>query len=105
MRSQTWLALAALMLVMLVVPSCDQVINYPPPKLTAISPSSVDANSPQLLLKVQGNNLVQQTQVSWITASGAIPAALANAGHIPREASPGGLPILWFGNVFGPSTP
>jgi hypothetical protein len=28
------------------------------------------------------------------TESGAIPAALANAGHITREASPGGLPIL-----------
>src|SRR3569623_3227167 len=29
------------------------------------------------------------------TESGASPAALAKAGHITREASPGGLPILW----------
>ena len=73
MRSQTWFALAALMLVMLVVPSCDQTINYPPPKLSSISPTSIDANSPQFILKIRGNNLVQQTQVTWITSAGPIP--------------------------------
>ena len=73
MRSQTWFALAALMLVMLVVPSCDQTINYPPPKLNSVSPTSVNANSPQFILKILGNNLVQQTQVTWITSAGAIP--------------------------------
>ena len=29
----------------------------------------------------------------------------AKAGHITREASPGGLPILWPGKVLAPSTP
>ena len=61
------------MLVMLVVPSCDQTINYPPPKLSSISPTSVNANSPQFILKILGNNLVQQTQVTWITSAGSIP--------------------------------
>ena len=61
------------MLVMLVVPSCDQTINYPPPKLSSISPTSIDANSPQFILKIRGNNLVQQTQVTWITSAGPIP--------------------------------
>jgi hypothetical protein len=60
------------MLVMLVVPSCDQTINYPPPKLTSISPTSIDANSPQFILKIYGNNLVQQTAVNWITPAGAV---------------------------------
>src|ERR1700744_6184127 len=73
MRRQTLFTLGTLLLIMLVVPSCDQTINYPPPKLSSISPSSIDANSPQFILKILGNNLVQQTQVTWITPSGAIP--------------------------------
>jgi len=40
-----------------------------------------------------------------LTASGAMPAALAKAGHITRAASPGGLPILWPGKSFGPLMP
>ena len=39
------------------------------------------------------------------TESGARPAALAKAGHITREASPGGLPILRPAKSFGPLTP
>jgi hypothetical protein len=64
------------MFVMLVVPSCDQVINYPPPKLSSISPNNINANSPQFTLKILGNNLVQQTQVNWITPSGAVTLPL-----------------------------
>ncbi len=40
-----------------------------------------------------------------LTESGAMPAALAKAGHITREASPGGLPILWLGKSLAPFTP
>jgi hypothetical protein len=34
-----------------------------------------------------------------------MPAALAKAGHITRNASPGGLPILWPEKSLAPFTP
>ena len=42
---------------------------------------------------------------AWAASSGAMPAALAKAGHITRDASPGGLPILWPGKSLAPFTP
>ena len=39
------------------------------------------------------------------TESAASPMALAKAGHITREASPGGLPILRPAKSLGPFTP
>jgi hypothetical protein len=72
LRGQSWLALVALLFVMLVLPSCDQTINYPPPTLKSISPTSISANSPQFTLRVLGSNLVQQTSVNWTTSAGTV---------------------------------
>ncbi len=56
----------------LVLPSCQQIINYPAPTLKSISPTSISANQPQFILEVQGSNFVQQTSVTWTTNSGSV---------------------------------
>lgn len=50
---------------MLVLPSCEQVINYPAPTITSLSPTSITAGSPQSYLTVNGRNLIQQSQVGY----------------------------------------
>ncbi len=55
-----------------VLPSCQQIINYPAPTLKSISPTSISANQPQFILEVQGSNFVQQTSVTWTTSSGSV---------------------------------
>jgi len=56
--------------------SCEQVINYPAPIITSLSPTSIPAGSPQSYLTVNGNNLVQQTQVGYSLAAGESPTPL-----------------------------
>jgi WD40-like Beta Propeller Repeat len=73
LRAQSRVAFILLFFVILVLPSCDQTINYPAPTLTSISPTSISAGQPQFVLQVKGKNLVQQTQVIWTTSTGSVP--------------------------------
>jgi hypothetical protein len=71
-RAPSRIAFLILVLVILVLPACDQTINYPQPTLISLSPTNINANSPQFTLKVLGKNFVQQTSVSWTTSAGTI---------------------------------
>jgi hypothetical protein len=71
-RAQSRIAFLLLFFVILILPSCQETINYPAPTLTSISPTSIDANSPQFILQVKGKNFVQQTSVSWTTSTGTV---------------------------------
>ena len=67
---------------MLVLPSCEQVINYPAPTITSLSPSSITAGSPQSYLKVNGKNLIQQTQVGYALQPNTSPNLLATFQYV-----------------------
>ncbi len=64
------------MAAMVVLPSCEQVINYPAPRITSLSPTSLPAGSPQSYLSVNGKNLVQQAQVGYSLTPNASPTPL-----------------------------
>jgi hypothetical protein len=66
-----------LIIAMLVLPSCgDQTINFPPPTMKSISPTTVQQNSPQITVTVSGNNFVQGTTVGIATTPTGTPGAL-----------------------------
>ncbi|MFZ3217211.1 MAG: hypothetical protein WA192_14235 [Candidatus Acidiferrales bacterium] len=65
MRQQFRLAFWLLLFVMIVLPSCEEQINYPAPSISSISPNSIPAGSPQSYLTIKGNNLIQQTEAGY----------------------------------------
>jgi hypothetical protein len=67
---------------MLVLPSCEQVINYPAPTITSLSPTSITAGSPQSYLTVNGKNLIQQSQVGYALAPNSSPNLLATFNYV-----------------------
>ncbi|MGC1253949.1 MAG: hypothetical protein WA867_00215 [Candidatus Acidiferrales bacterium] len=82
MREQSWLAFWCLLIVMLVLPSCEEQINYPAPTITSLSPTSITAGSPQSYLTVNGKNLIQQSQVGYTTSPNTSPSLLATFNYV-----------------------
>ncbi|MGA7917250.1 MAG: hypothetical protein WCA00_18590 [Candidatus Acidiferrales bacterium] len=82
MREQSRLAFWCLLVVMLVLPSCEQVINYPAPSITSLSPTSIVAGSPTSYLTVNGKNLIQQTQVGVAQSPNSSPSLLATFQYV-----------------------
>ncbi|MFY9804398.1 MAG: hypothetical protein WA211_14730 [Candidatus Acidiferrales bacterium] len=82
MREQSRLAFWCLVIVMLLLPSCEQVINYPAPSITGLSPTSIPAGSPQSYLTIKGKNLIQQTQVGYALAPNTTPNLLATSQYV-----------------------
>ena len=75
MRGISRLAFWGLLVITVVLPSCGGYINNPVPTLTSLSPDSITAESPQFILKVQGNNLTPSSTVTW-TPSNSVPVAV-----------------------------
>lgn len=67
---------------MLVMSACQEVINYPSPTITSLSPTSVTAGSPQSYLKVNGKDLIQQTQVGYSLTANSTPIPLATFQYV-----------------------
>jgi IPT/TIG domain/WD40-like Beta Propeller Repeat len=67
---------------MLVLPSCEQVINNPAPTITSLSPTSITAGSPQSFLTINGKNLVQQTQVGFALQPNSSPNILVTFQYV-----------------------
>jgi hypothetical protein len=67
---------------MLVMSACQEVINYPSPTITSLSPTSVTAGSPQSYLKVNGKDLIQQTQVGYSLSANSTPIPLATFQYV-----------------------
>ncbi|MGA7623882.1 MAG: IPT/TIG domain-containing protein [Candidatus Acidiferrales bacterium] len=82
MQQQFRLAFWALVVAMVLLPSCEQVINYPGPKITSLSPTTISAGSPQSYLTINGKNLVQQTQVGYSLTPNASPTALQTFNYV-----------------------
>jgi hypothetical protein len=64
------LALWILILTVLVLPSCQEVINNPKPVLNTISPTTVAAGSPAFILTVNGNGFAGSNSVVEVAVNG-----------------------------------
>ena len=82
MREQSRLAFWCLLIVMVVLPSCEQQINYPAPTITSLSPTSITAGSPQSYLTINGKDLIQQTQVGFALQPNTSPNLLATFQYV-----------------------
>ncbi len=77
MRGYLTLSFWILIIAIIVLPSCgDQTINFPPPTMKSISPTTAQQNSPQITVTVSGNNFVQGTTVGVATTPTGAPAGL-----------------------------
>lgn len=76
MRSFSRPAFWALVIVIVVLPSCSQYINNPAPVLTSLNPGSIQAQSPEFQLTLIGNNLTPSTTVQWQSATSPAPVTL-----------------------------
>jgi hypothetical protein len=64
LRGNFRLSFWILIIVMVLLPSCgSQTINFPPPFVKSISPTTIVQNSPQILVTVKGNDFVQGSTV------------------------------------------
>ncbi|MGC2014823.1 MAG: hypothetical protein WA657_03220 [Candidatus Acidiferrales bacterium] len=82
MREQSRLAFWCLLIVMLVLPSCQEQINYPAPTITSLSPTTITAGSPQSYLTVNGRNLIQQTSVGFALQPNTSPNLLVTFQYV-----------------------
>jgi hypothetical protein len=64
-RVRFWVSLSLLAFTVAAAPSCNEIINYPAPTLTAISPTSIIASLPAFTLTVTGENFTPASSVLW----------------------------------------
>jgi hypothetical protein len=67
---------------MLMLPSCTEQINFPPPTITSLSPTSIAAGSPQAFLTINGTNLIQQTQAQFSITPNTVAGGLITFNFI-----------------------
>jgi WD40-like Beta Propeller Repeat len=65
-----------LVIVTVVLPSCQQYINNPAPVLTSLSPANIQAQSPDFQLTLKGNYLTPSSIVQWQPPTSATPIPL-----------------------------
>src|SRR5579863_4780970 len=82
LRGQSWLAFGCLIIAMLVMCACEEIINYPAPTITSLSPNRITAGSPQSYLTINGQNLIQQTEVGYATAPNSSPNLLVTFNYV-----------------------
>lgn len=73
MLEKSRLALWTLVLTVLVLPSCQQVINNPKPVLKTIFPTTKSAGAPAFSLAVTGNNFAGSNSVVEVSVNGSTP--------------------------------
>jgi hypothetical protein len=98
LQEKSRLTFGFLIFVMLVMSSCQQVINYPSPTITSLSPTSVPAGSPQTILRVLGKNLVQQAQVGFALTANGSPTPLATFQFVGSNEIDATLPATLLQN-------
>lgn len=76
MRSLLRPAFWALLILIVVLPSCEEYINNPAPVLTSLKPGSIQAQSPEFQLNLNGNNFTPSSFVQWQPATSPTPITL-----------------------------
>lgn len=65
MRLKPVLAIAALVAMMVILPSCNDIINYPAPTIKALQPPSANAGGVQFTLEVTGFKFTPASVIEW----------------------------------------
>jgi Tol biopolymer transport system component len=65
LRGKSWLAIGVLVLAAVVLPSCNDVINYPAPRIQSLSPTDISAGQPLFNLTVNGFQFAPASIVEW----------------------------------------
>ena len=65
MRGRICISFCLLLVTAALLPSCQELINYPAPTLTALSPNNISAGQPPFTLTVTGSKLTPATSITW----------------------------------------
>jgi trimeric autotransporter adhesin len=65
LRGRFWLGIGLVVLATVVLPSCNQIVNYPAPRIQSLMPSTMEARKPQFTLTVTGYQLTPASTVTW----------------------------------------
>src|SRR5215469_7061024 len=65
LQGKSWLVLGLLVLATVVLPTCNDIINYPAPRIQSLSPASASAGQPQFNLTVNGFKFTPASIVQW----------------------------------------
>lgn len=65
MRFRSGFGIAILVAMAVILPSCNDIINYPAPTIVALVPPSVNAGSPQFTLNVTGFKFTPASVIEW----------------------------------------
>lgn len=65
MRVKSVLAIAVLVVMAVILPSCNDIINYPAPTIVALQPPSMNAGDPKFTLTVTGYKFTPASVIEW----------------------------------------
>lgn len=65
MRGKFWLGIGLVVLATAILPSCNEIVNYPAPRVQALEPATVQAGTQQFTLTVTGYSLTPASTVEW----------------------------------------
>jgi WD40-like Beta Propeller Repeat len=65
LRGESWLAFGLLVLAAAVLPACNDIINYPSPRIATLNPTSINAGQEQFTLTVTGFQFAPASSVEW----------------------------------------
>jgi WD40-like Beta Propeller Repeat len=65
LRGKSWLAVAVVISVPFLLSSCNEIINFPAPRIKALDPGEIQAGTSQFTLTVTGFQFTPQSSVLW----------------------------------------
>jgi WD40-like Beta Propeller Repeat len=83
LRGKTRLVFWFLILAAVVLPGCQQTINYPSPRIATLSPASISAAQPSFTLTVTGYNFTPASTIHW--NSGALATIFVNTNTLTTQ--------------------
>jgi trimeric autotransporter adhesin len=65
LRGKSWLLVALLISAPVLLPSCNQIINFPAPRIKALEPANIQAGTSQFTLTVTGFQFTPSSAILW----------------------------------------
>lgn len=65
LRGKSWAVLGVVVAGLCLFPSCNDIINYPAPRIATLQPATIQAQNPQFTLTVTGYQLTPASTVLW----------------------------------------
>jgi hypothetical protein len=85
LRGKIRLSFGFVLFLAVILPGCQQTINYPTPTLSTISPTSIQAEQPTFTLTVTGSNFTPASTVIWNGLS--LSAIFVNTNMLTAQVS------------------